>query len=140
MKSRVVFSSLTNEWSTPKAIYEQLDAEFHFDFDPCPLGGDQDGLSTLFASWDHRIIFCNPPYDRIRKFLDRWREAEIAVYLVPSRTGTRWFHEVVLPHAAEIRFIKGRLKFGDAKTGAPFDSMVVIFRNNDGRQPDSRED
>jgi site-specific DNA-methyltransferase (adenine-specific) len=51
----------------------------------------------------------------------------MAVYLIPARTDTRWFHQIVLPHAKEIRFIRGRLKFGGATNGAPFPSMVVIF-------------
>jgi hypothetical protein len=29
--------------------------------------------------------------------------------------------------ATEIRFIKGRLKFGDAKNSAPFPCVIVIF-------------
>jgi hypothetical protein len=65
----------------------------------------------------------------------RAAEAEIAVYLIPARTDTRWFHDLVLPVASEVRFIKGRLKFGDAKTDAPFPSMLVIFRNT-ATQPD----
>lgn len=49
------------------------------------------------------------------------------MFLIPARTDTRWFHNIVLPHAKEIRFLRGRLKFGDAKNSAPFPSMVVIF-------------
>jgi site-specific DNA-methyltransferase (adenine-specific) len=60
--------------------------------------------------------------------LDRWHEPELAVYLIPARTDTRWFHEICLPHAKEIRFLRGRLKFGDAKNCAPFPSMIVIFK------------
>jgi len=126
--NKVVFKSESVEWPTPKALYEQLDAEFRFDFDPCPLGGSQDGLSRLFTRWDGRRVFCNPPYGpEIRKFLERAFEAEIAVYLLPARTDTKWFHELVLPHAKEIRFIRGRLKFGDAENSAPFPSMIVIY-------------
>lgn len=128
--NRVVFGSATVEWPTPTRIYEELNREFRFDFDPCPLGGDTDGLATLFTSWRGRRVFCNPPYGpQIRKWLERAHEAELAVFLIPARCDTRWFHEIVLPKAAEIRFIRGRLKFGDAKTGAPFPSMVVVFRS-----------
>lgn len=126
---RVFFSSATVEWATPRGVYEELDREFSFNFDPCPLGGTQDGLSTLFVSWSGKRVFCNPPYDDIRRFLDRAHEAEVAVFLIPARTDTRWFHEVVLPKAAQIRFIKGRLKFGEAVNSAPFPSMIVIFEN-----------
>lgn len=117
------------EWPTPRKFYEALDAEFHFDFDPCPLGGDTDGRSTLFVPWTGKRVFCNPPYGpQIPQFLARAHEADIAVFLVPARTDTRWFHETVLPKAAEVRFIKGRLRFGDGKNPAPFPSMVVVFR------------
>lgn len=116
------------EWPTPKDFFALLDSEFQFNFDPCPLGGTEDGRSPLFVSWVGKRVFCNPPYGpEIPKFLARAGEAELAVFLVPARTDTRWFHEIVLPKAKEIRFVKGRLRFGDGKYPAPFPSMVVIF-------------
>lgn len=116
------------EWPTPKSLYAELDREFHFDFDPCPLGGDVDGRARLLNPWTGKRVFCNPPYGpEIPKFLECWKDAELAVYLIPARTDTRWFHEICLPHAKEIRFIKGRLKFGDSANSAPFPSMVVVF-------------
>ena len=125
----VHFSSATDRWGTPKAIYDALDAEFAFTFDPCPLNGTQDGTSTLFMPWTGERVFCNPPYGtKLRGFLERWNEAKLAVYLIPARTDTRWFHEIVLPFASEIRFIKGRLKFDGAKWNAPFPSMIVVFK------------
>src|SRR5208337_1071156 len=94
-----------------------------------PLEGIHDGCSSLFFPWKGKRIFCNPPYGpAIRKFLDRALEAKLAVYLLPARTDTRWFHEIVLPQATEIRFLKGRLRFGNAINNAPFPSMIVIFR------------
>ena len=120
--------SATDRWSTPEAVYTALDEEFHFDFDPCPLDGNQDGTAPLFVSWRGKRVFCNPPYGpALVPFLKRAHEAKLAVFLVPARTDTRWFHEIVLPAAKEIRFIKGRLKFGDSKNSAPFPSMVVVF-------------
>jgi len=93
------------------------------------LDGHEDGLSELFVSWRGKRVFCNPPYGPgIRAWLERGLEAEIAVFLLPVRTNAKWFHEVVLPKAAEIRFIKGKLRFGGAKWDAPFPSMVVIFK------------
>ena len=73
--------------------------------------------------------WCNPPYGReianwVRKASE---ESGTVVMLLPARTDTRWFHEFVWKKT-EIRFIKGRLKFGGAKASAPFASMVVIFR------------
>jgi hypothetical protein len=128
MNTTVHFSSASEEWSTPSDVYAALDAEFNFTFDPCPLGGNEDGTATLFVKWGGERVYCNPPYGPgIRPFLERATEADLAVFLIPARTDTRWFHEIVLPHAKEIRFIKGRLKFGDSKNSAPFPSMIVIF-------------
>jgi len=126
--ANVHFSSATDAWSTPAEVYASLDAEFGFTMDPCPLGGIADGRATLFLNWRDERVFCNPPYGPgIRAFLERAYEARVAVFLLPARTDTRWFHEIILPEAREIRFIKGRLKFGGSKNSAPFPSMVVIF-------------
>jgi site-specific DNA-methyltransferase (adenine-specific) len=126
----VLFSSKTVHWPTPTAVFNELNKEFIFDFDPCPLGeSEKDGSSPLFTPWDGKRVFCNPPYNQgITPFLLRAKDAEFAVFLLPARTDTKWFHELVLPYAEEIRFIKGRLRFGDAKNSAPFPSMIVIFK------------
>lgn len=130
MISRVLFKSESVEWATPETVYQKLDAEFHFNFDPCPLGGSACGLSPLFSTWTSKRVFCNPPYGDVAKWLELGRGAEIAVFLLPARTDTRWFHEQVIPFAQEIRFIKGRLKFGGAEHNAPFPSMVVVIVAN----------
>jgi site-specific DNA-methyltransferase (adenine-specific) len=133
MDTTVHFSSATDRWATPTDVYDGLDAEFHFNFDPCPLDGTTNGLATLFVHWSGKRAFCNPPYGPgIKNWLLLGLAAEVAVFLLPARTDTRWFHEIVLPKATEIRFIKGRLKFGDAVNCAPFPSMVVIFEFNGG--------
>lgn len=138
MKLDACFSSASDRWATPSAVYEALDREFQFNFDPCPLDGDKDGLATLFTEWKGQRVYCNPPYGPgIGDWLKRGLEAELAVFLIPARTDTRWFHDIVLPNAKEIRFIKGRLKFGDAVNSAPFPSMLVVF---DKREPDSKSD
>lgn len=125
---RVLFKSESVEWPTPKAVYDKLHEEFQFDHDPCPLGGSENGLSTLFHEWRGKRVFCNPPYGPgIREWLNRGLEADVAVFLIPARTDTRWFHDICLPNAREIRFIRGRLKFGDAQNSAPFPSMIVVF-------------
>lgn len=128
-----MFSSITDRWSTPRDLYAALDAEFHFNFDPCPLDGDADGLATLFCDWQGKRVFCNPPYgDGLAEWLKRGLEAEVAVFLLPARTDTKWFHDIALPKAVEIRFVRGRLRFGDAKNTAPFPSILVIFRREPG--------
>jgi site-specific DNA-methyltransferase (adenine-specific) len=130
--NRVLFSSQSVEWATPQAVYNELEREFHFDFDPCPLGGVKDALSPLVTEWANRRVFCNPPYGDVSAWLKRGQEADLSVFLIPARTDTRWFHDLVLPFADEVRFIRGRLKFGGAKTNAPFPSMLVIYRKVKG--------
>jgi hypothetical protein len=84
------------------------------------------GLPTVYKGFR---AWVNPPYGpRLGDWLRRGPEADVAVFLVPARTDTRWFHGLVLPAAAEVRFLRGRLKFGGAKTDAPFPSMVVVYR------------
>ena len=126
---RVHFSSATDQWATPKAVYDALDAEFHFDFDPCPLR-DEPEFDGLEIDWGN-TNFVNPPYSQIAKWCEKaYYEAckgKTVVMLIPSRTDTRWWHNFVM-QATEIRFLRGRLKFGDAKYNAPFPSCVVVFR------------
>ncbi len=126
MLNKGLFTSTSIHWSTPDDLYRDLNAEFHFTFDPCPLESVE-----LFGlrSWVGERVFCNPPYNRgIGDWLAKAREAECAVFLLPARTDTAWFHDYCLT-ADEIRFLRGRLKFSGAKWNAPFPSMLVIFRN-----------
>ena len=139
MNTEVLFSKKSDEWETPQEFYDELDAEFHFNLDPCATDEnhkceryftrEQDGLEK---NWGGCVVFCNPPYSQIEKWVQKsWRETRndntVVVLLIPSRTDTRYFHNYIL-NRAEIRFIKGRLKFGDGKNSAPFPSMLVIFR------------
>jgi site-specific DNA-methyltransferase (adenine-specific) len=113
-----------------------LDAEFHFDYDPCPLDGTGDGLLPLFSEWKGKRVFCNPPYGSgLGEWLKRGLEADVAIFLVPARTDTKWFHDIAMPNAREIRFLRGRLKFGNATTGAPFPSMLIVFDAADRIKP-----
>ena len=133
MNRAVLFRSASDRWETPWEVKEALYHEFALNFDPCPLDGIVNGLAPLFCRWDGKRVFCNPPYGpHLRAWLERGREADIAVYLLPARTDTRWFHELCLPLATEIRFVKGRLKFGGSPNGAPFPSMIVIFAAQEG--------
>lgn len=130
MSTSVHFMSLSNEWRTPPAVYDDLNAEFGFDYDPCPLHDGGLISDGLMADWGN-VSFCNPPYSDIANWVRKgwleWKRGKTVVLLIPSRTDTAWWHDYVM-HASEIRFIRGRLKFGDAKTGAPFPSAVVVFR------------
>lgn len=127
MISNVHFSSLTDEWNTPESVYKQLDDEFHFDFDPCPNNPPFDGLSIEWGG----VNFVNPPYSQLAKWLQKgyeeWQKGKTVVFLIPSRTDTKVWHEYCMK-ADEIRFIKGRLKFGNSKNSAPFPSAIVIFK------------
>lgn len=123
----VHFSSLTDHWKTPDSLFRQLDKEFNFDFDPCPLGGGiTDGLNI---EWGARN-FVNPPYSNLKAWCKKSYEEslkdKIVVMLIPSRTDTAAWHDYIMK-AKEIRFIRGRLKFGNSKNSAPFPSAVVIF-------------
>lgn len=119
-----VFSQQTPHHATPETLFVLLNREFGFDLDPCPLRDASTG--GLSISWKGRRVFCNPPYGpRIGLWLEKGREADVAVYLLPARTDTIWWHRYA-PHA-EVRFIKGRLRFNEAGR-APFPSVILIFR------------
>lgn len=129
---RALFSSASPNWSTPRKFYDSLHSEFHFTLDPCALGAEGGLYGTmdgLHMDWSGHRVFCNPPYGPgIVEWVQKWAEPDLVVYLLPARTDTRWFHNIVLRHASEIRFIKGRLKFGERSTPATFPSMAVVFR------------
>lgn len=143
MNTDVMFSSKTDLWSTPQDLFDELNEEFHFTLDPCAdetnhkcekyYTKEQDGLEQ---TWVNETVFCNPPYG---KEIGKWVEKcylsakaytnTICVMLIPARTDTKWFHNYIYNNTnAEVRFLKGRLKFGGAKNSAPFPSMIVVFR------------
>lgn len=146
MNNDLFFSSRSEEWETPQDFFEQIDKEFHFNLDACATAEnakcdkyytkEQDGLSQ---EWNG-IVWCNPPYGRsIGMWVKKAYESKATVVLlVPARTDTKWFHDYVLGKA-EVRFVKGRLKFGGCKNSAPFPSMVVVYRNNQESKYDFKE-
>lgn len=133
----VFLSSQTVEWATEQAFFDQVNREFSFTVDVAANASnakcerfydiDSDGL---MQDWDGETVWCNPPYgDRIKDWMYKAATSDATtVLLVPARTDVKWFHEIVLPRA-EVRFIKGRLRFGGSKDPAPFPTMLVIFRN-----------
>jgi DNA N-6-adenine-methyltransferase (Dam) len=133
--NRGLFTSLRGDWKTPRALYQALDAEFRFDYDPCPAKPKFDGLKS---EWGH-INFVNPPYGKeITKWIQKGYQENLKgktiVFLIPSRTDSRWWHDYIMK-AAEIRFIRGRLKFDDQKNPAPFPSAIAVFKHkNYGKQ------
>lgn len=139
-------TSATVEWATPQGLFDTLHARFGFTLDvaaddsnaKCPryFTQKEDGLVQPWREEDGSpaVVWCNPPYGR--GIADWVRKARLAalyddatvVLLVPARTDTAWFHDQVLGcDQASVEFIRGRLKFGDSKVGAPFASMLVIF-------------
>ena len=133
-----MFTSTTGCWETPQDFFDRLDKEFGFDLDACALPEnakcpryytpEQDGLSQPWKG----TVWCNPPYGRQ---IGRWvekaglsaAEGATVVMLLPARTDTRWFHQYIYGRA-EVRFVPGRLEFGESKHSAPFPSMVCVFR------------
>ena len=140
LNTKVLFSSKEEKWATPQDFFDKLNDEFHFTLDAAAspdnakcanyFTEEQDGLAQ---SWEGHTVWCNPPYCRktglwVKKaYEEHQRTGCTVVMLLPSRTDVRWFHDYILGKA-EIRFIKGRLKFGGNKNSAPFPSLVVIYR------------
>ena len=133
------FMSNSDEWATPQDLFNELNAEFNFNLDPCATNDNHkcekyytakdDGLKI---SWGGYRVFCNPPYSDIARWVEKcYREGTkdntLVVLLIPARTDTKYFHNFIYQRC-EIRFIKGRLKFGDSKNSAPFPSMLAIYR------------
>ena len=138
--NRVMFSSKSNEWATPPELFSDLDAEFGFSLDPCATDDNHkcpkyytqkdDGLRQ---NWGGERVFCNPPYGRaigewVRKCSEEAKKpGTLVVLLIPARTDTAYFHDYIYRKAREVRFLRGRLRFGGATNSAPFPSMIVIF-------------
>ena len=132
--------SQTDLWATPQDFFDKFNDEFHFTLDVCATPENakcrnfftekEDGLKQNWGG--QGTIWCNPPYGRelnkwVKKAYETAQQGETIVMLLPARTDTRWFHDYIYGKY-EIRFIKGRLKFGGSKDAAPFPSMVVIFK------------
>jgi phage N-6-adenine-methyltransferase len=157
MKTEVMFSKASDEWETPQAFFDVLNLEFHFDVDAAAtesnskcgeawFGLDDDAMcqdALLITHWglpfNPFVVWLNPPYSKCREFIAKAAEEAgkgcTVVCLVPSRTDTRWWHDYVWDRethqprpGVEVRFVKGRLKFGGSVAGAPFPSVLVIFR------------
>ncbi len=133
----VHFSQESDEWETPKWLYSSLHKEFGFTLDPCATDENAkcDNWYTmtengLLKDWGKDAVFMNPPYSGVsawmRKAYGAAQEGATVICLIPARTDTAWWHDYAMK--GEIRLLRGRLKFGDAKNSAPFPSAVVVFR------------
>ena len=140
MNTKLMFSSEKDDWETPQDLFDKLDDEFHFTLDAASSDlnakcekhytVEDDGLSQ---SWAGNNVFLNPPYGRNMKdwmrkaYEESQAENTTVVVLVPARTDTAWFHDYVYGKA-ELRFLRGRLKFGGCENSAPFPSLIVVYR------------
>ena len=134
-----LYSSRSEEWPTPVDFFAMLDREFNFSLDPCATAGNAKcakfftkAQNGLLQDWGKEVVFCNPPYGKhmriwARKCFEASQRGALVVMLAHSRTDTRWFHDWVYGKA-ELRFVRGRLKFGNSKLSAPFPSLVAIYR------------
>ncbi len=143
-----LYSSRSEEWPTPQDFYDVLHKEFNFTLDPCATV-ENAKCGTFFTKedngilqdWGQNVVFCNPPYGKqMRAWAEKCHVAALGgatvVLLAHSRTDTRWFHDYVYGKA-ELRFVKGRLKFGDGKQSAPFPSLLAIYRPPVNENPSS---
>ena len=136
----VHYSSKTNEWSTPQAFFDELNKEFNFTLDPCATSEnakctkyftvEDDGLKQ---DWSKDVVFMNPPYGReikywVQKAFEESLKGATVVCLIPARTDTAYWHDYIFGKADDIRFLRGRLKFGDSKNPAPFPSAIIIYK------------
>lgn len=127
----------SDNWATPKELYDKLNAQYNFDFDPCPLNSKIDGLKIEWG----KSNFVNPPYSRklkeafVIKAIEQSFKGKLCVMLLPVSTSTKLFHSYILPNAKDIKFLKGRVKFLGTNTKGEYvtdkapmhDSMIVIF-------------
>lgn len=142
-------TSQRSDWRTPTALFAQLHEEFRFQLDAAasPENALCDRFLTaddnaLWQEWGSGPVWLNPPYGPpleafVRKAAIEASKGATVVCLLPSMTGTKWWHEVVLVEASEIRFLRGRLRFDDGPFSAPFASVIVVFGEVQQRQEDA---
>ena len=146
--NRVHFSSRTDQWSTPQWLFDLLDSEFDIEWDVCATAAnakceryytpEMDGLKQTWRG----VCFMNPPYGKeIARWIEKAYQSSLlgatVVCLIPARTDTTYWHRFVTK-AHEIRFLKGRVRFGDSASGAPFPSAIVVFKPGQHERPKVR--
>lgn len=148
MNADVMFSSKTCMWETPQDFFDKLNDKYHFEIDVCAIPENAKcteyftpEIDGLKQNWGGHRCWCNPPYGReIGKWVEKAAKSKaLTVMLLPARTDTKWFHDHIYGKA-DVRFVKGRLKFGGCANSAPFPSMVVIFDNMEGNTSEPERD
>lgn len=142
MNTDLMFSSEDTSWETPSLLFNTLNSEFNFTLDPCCTKSTAkcnkyytEKENGLIQDWSQDVVFVNPPYGKqvkfwVEKAFNEYIKGSTVVMLLPARTDTKWFHDYIYG-IAEIRFMKGRVKFLINKkelNSAPFPSMIVIFK------------
>jgi len=138
------FESAKQDWETPIELFDELNKEFNFTLDAAASGTNKkvnkyfdQASNGLVQSWSSEVVWLNPPYgdgkhklvDWVKKAVAEKENGATTVMLIPARTNTNWFHDLCLKHG-EVRFIRGRPKFGGASHGLPQPLCFVIFRSN----------
>lgn len=131
------------DWATPPEVFDPLGAEFGFTLDPCARPETakcalyyteaEDGLAQ---DWGEHVVFMNPPYGRevyawTAKAVSAASAGATVVGLLPASSDLAWWHRDVLPFAAELRFLRGRVRFltgGPYRASGFFASAVVVWR------------
>lgn len=138
MRTDVMFSSKEQTWETPISFFDKLNKEFQFTLDACALPNSakceryySPETNGLIQDWSNEIVFMNPPYNEMytwmeKAYMESLKGATV-VCLIPARTDTKYWYDFCM-RASEIRFVKGRLKFGDSANSAPFPSAVIVFK------------
>lgn len=137
-KGSPALTSDRTDWETPRDLFERLNAFWQFDLDVAASDANHlcddyytketDGLAH---SWAGRRVWCNPPYGKqiaewVRKSYEETRDGRtLVIMLVPARTDTRWYHDYIQGKAAEVKFIRGRLKYTLGGGGAKFSAVSV---------------
>ena len=112
-----MFSSISEKWRTPKALFDRLNDEFKFEIDLCAepntalcdkfFTKDDDALKQKWSG----VCWINPPYGNQiaawmeKAYFESRNPGTVIVCLIPSRTDTDWWHRFVM-RSNEIRFIK----------------------------------
>lgn len=109
-------------WETPPEVFNPINKELNFTLDVCAIAQNTKCeryftpiLDGLKQSWKDEICWCNPPYGNdvkkwCKKAIQESYNGATTVLLIPCKTNTNWWHDLVIPFA-EIRFLRGRVKF-----------------------------
>jgi len=135
-----VFKSKSEEYETPKEIFEPLQKEFNLQLDVCATNENKK-CNIFFTKQDdaltkdwNRNFWMNPPFGRylrhwVAKAFDESQKHKVnGVLILPVRSNTLWWHKYIIDTKAEVRFLKGETKFVGHKRGLWLPFAIVIFK------------